>query len=63
MKSLLLHNATIVTSGKEAAGSVLINDGKIVKVVYKEEEAYDYHIYNIRKASENRTPFCIERRE
>lgn len=49
MKSLLLHNATIVTSGKEAAGSVLINDGKIVKVVYKEEEAYDYHIYNIRK--------------
>ena len=49
MKPLLLHNATIVTSGKEAAGSVLINDGKIVKVVYKEEEAYDYHIYNIRK--------------
>lgn len=49
MKSILLHNATIVTSGKEAVGSVLINDGKIVKVVYKEEEAYDYHIYNIRK--------------
>ena len=49
MKSILLYNATIVTSEKEAVGSVLIKDGKIAKVIYKEDAAYDYHIYNIRK--------------
>ena len=51
MKSILLYNATIVTSEKEAMGSVLISEGKIAKVIYKEDEAYDYHIYNIRKSS------------
>lgn len=49
MKTILLHNATIVTSEKEAAGSVLIKDGKIAKVLYKDIEGYDFHIYNIRK--------------
>ena len=49
MKSILLYNATIVTSEKEAVGSVLVREGKIDTIIYKEEEAYDYHIYNIRK--------------
>ncbi len=49
MKSILLYNANIVTSEKEATGSVLISDGKITEVIYKEDEKYDYHIYNIRK--------------
>ena len=34
---LFLHNATIITSEKEAAGSILIEDGKIKDIIYKEE--------------------------
>lgn len=49
MEPILLYNATIVTSEKEAVGSIFIKEGKIAKIFYQEEEAYDYHIYNIRK--------------
>ena len=49
MKTILLYNATIVTSEKEAVGSILIKDGKIAKVIYKEDEAYDYHLFTIKK--------------
>lgn len=49
MEPILLRNATIVTSEKEAVGSIFIKEGKISKILYKEDEAYDYHIYNIRK--------------
>lgn len=36
----LLHNATIITSEKEAVGSILIRDGKIDDIIYKEENDY-----------------------
>lgn len=36
----LLHDATIITSGKEAAGSILIRDGIISEVLYKDDEDY-----------------------
>lgn len=49
MKTILLHNANIVTSEKEAVGSILVKDGKIAKILYKDCEGYDFHIYNIRK--------------
>ena len=49
MKAILLHNATIVTSEKEAAGSILIVNDKIDKVIYSDNEQYGYHVYNIRK--------------
>lgn len=49
MKQTLLYNCIIVTSEKEAAGSVLIKDGKIEKVIYKDDKAYKYLIYNIKK--------------
>jgi dihydroorotase len=48
MKATLLHKATIVTSEKEAVGSVLIIDGKIEEILYTEREDFDYLIYNIR---------------
>ena len=40
MKSLLLHDAYIITADKEAVGSIYIEDGKIVDLIYKEEADY-----------------------
>ena len=51
MKATLLHKATIVTSEKEEAGSILIVNDLIEEVIYSDREDFDYHIYNIRKKS------------
>ena len=40
MKSLLLHDAYIITAEKEAVGSIYIKDGKITDLIYKEGEDY-----------------------
>ena len=53
MKATLLHKATIVTSEKEANGSILIVDDKIQQVLYTDKEDYEYLIYNIRKKYDN----------
>ena len=45
-----LHNANIITAEKEAIGSILIEDGKIKKILYKEEEDYIQKVMNILKA-------------
>ena len=45
MSTYLLHKATIVTAEKEAVGSVIISDGKIVDVIYVEDEGFDYKIF------------------
>ena len=45
MSTYLLHKATIVTAEKEAVGSVIISDGKIVDVIYAEDETFDYKIF------------------
>ncbi len=44
-----LHNATIITSRKEAVGSILLEDGKITDIIYKEEEGYIPAVLNILK--------------
>lgn len=45
MNTYLLHKATIVTAEKEAVGSVIISDGKIIDVIYAEDETFDYKIF------------------
>lgn len=45
MNTYLLHKATIVTAEKEATGSVIISDGKIVDVIYADDEAFDYKVF------------------
>lgn len=46
---ILLENATIVTSDKEAVGSVAI-DGHIIKeVLYADSEDYQYHLFRCRQ--------------
>ena len=45
MSTFLLHKATIVTAEKEAVGSVIISEGKIVDVIYAEDETFDYKIF------------------
>jgi len=47
---LFLHNATIITSEKEAVGSILIEDGKIKDIIYKEEDGYIPAVLNILKS-------------
>ena len=47
---LLLENATIVTSEKEAKGSVLIKDGLIAEVLYCEDEDYGFRLFKIKQA-------------
>ena len=42
---LLLKNAIIVTSEKEEAGSIVIEGGKIIDVLYSGSDTYDYYIY------------------
>ena len=45
----LLHNATIITAEKEAVGSILIKDGKIATIIYKEESDYIPNVLGILK--------------
>ena len=45
-----LHNATIITAEKEAVGSILIKDGKIDTIIYKEEDTYIYKVMEILKS-------------
>ena len=44
-----LHNATIITAEKEAVGSILIKDGKIDTIIYKEESDYVLKVMGILK--------------
>ena len=45
-----LHNATIITAEKEAVGSILIEEGKITNILYKEESEYIHKVLEILKA-------------
>ena len=45
-----LHNATIITAEKEAVGSILIEEGKIKDILYKEEGDYIHKVLEILKA-------------
>ena len=47
---IFLHNVTIITSEKEAVGSILIEDGKIRDILYKEEDGYITAVLNILKS-------------
>lgn len=47
---IFLHNVTIITSEKEAVGSILIEDGKIKDILYKEEDGYITAVLNILKS-------------
>lgn len=48
---LFLHNATIITSEKEAVGSILIEGGKIKDIIYKEEDGYISAVIGIMKSA------------
>lgn len=52
MKATLLHNATVVTSEKEAVGSVLVIDGTIEEVIYSDREDYGFRVDRIIKQHE-----------
>ena len=52
----LLHNATIITAEKEAVGSILIEDGKISEILYKDIEDYNRMVFDIFK----RKPEVVE---
>lgn len=47
---IFLHNVTIITSEKEAVGSILIEDGNIKDILYKEEDGYITAVLNILKS-------------
>ena len=47
---ILLEGATIVTSIKEAEGSILIEDGKISDVLYSDAEDYGFRMSKIKNA-------------
>lgn len=47
---ILLEGATIVTSEKEAEGSILIKDGKIAQVLYSEAEDYGFRMFKAKNA-------------
>jgi dihydroorotase len=47
---ILLEGATIVTSEKEAQGSILIEDGKIADVFYYESEDYNFRLFKAKNA-------------
>ena len=46
---IILHNPTIVTAEKEAAGSIIIKDGKIADVLYSENEDYGFRMSKVLK--------------
>lgn len=47
---ILLEGATIVTSEKEAQGSILIDEGKISDVLYAEAEDYGFRIFKAKSS-------------
>ncbi|MBP3663227.1 MAG: amidohydrolase family protein [Bacteroidales bacterium] len=49
MKTILLHNATVVTSEKEAVGSVLVIGDTIEEVIFSDREDYGFRVERIIK--------------
>lgn len=49
---ILLDNGTIVTSEKEEKGTVVIEGGKILDVLYSSDENYPLNVWNYRKKAE-----------
>lgn len=47
---ILLEGAIIVTSAKEAEGSILIEDGKIADVLYSDAEDYNFRLFKIKNS-------------
>ena len=47
MSKILLINPTIVTSDREAVGTVLISDGIITEIIYKESGDYELQVKKI----------------
>ena len=52
MKTILLHNATVVTSEKEAVGSVLVIGDTIEEVIFSDREDYGFRVDRIMKQHE-----------
>lgn len=52
MKAILLHNATVVTSEKEAVGSVLVIGDTIEEVIFSDREDYGFRVERIIKQHE-----------
>ena len=52
MSTTLLHKATIVTAEKEAAGSILIKDGRIAEIIYTEGPDFDWKVQRLAKENE-----------
>ena len=46
---MILKNATIVTAEKEAVGTVIIDDGLISDVFFKDAEDYDFRLFKALK--------------
>ena len=49
---ILLENGIIVTSEKEEKGTIVIENGKIIEVLYSSEENYPLNVWNYRKQAE-----------
>lgn len=49
---ILLENGTIVTSEKEERGTIVIESGKILDVLYSSDENYPLNVWNYRKQAE-----------
>ncbi len=60
MSTYLLHKATIVTAAKEAVGSVVISGGKIVDVIYVEDEGFDYKTDAMKVRYPDIETICLE---
>ena len=46
---MILKNATIVTADKEAVGTIIIDNGVISDVFYKDAEDYDFRLFKVLK--------------
>lgn len=44
---IILHKATIVTSEKEAIGTIVVENGKIADIYYSDNEDFDYRVEKI----------------
>lgn len=62
MKVILLKNATIVTSEKEAVGSVLVIDDWIDEVLFSDGEDYDFRIDRIQRRNEGMEVLDLDRK-
>ena len=57
---IILHKGTIVTSEKEAVGTIVVENGRIADIYYSDSEDFEYNTYKVIKENPNAEVWNLE---